>query len=119
MTPSGSPLVPSAASGYAGVRIDGAEEIQMPADESDRNSAEASVRVGERAPDFSVRCVDATSVEPRRTQLGDYVGRWLMLLFYPRDFSFVCPTELTAFSARRADFDRRNCDLLGVSVDTI
>ncbi len=91
----------------------------MPPDESDCTWAEASVRVGEGAPDFSLQCVDATLVEPRRTQLSDYAGRWLMLLFYPRDFSFVCPTELTAFSARRTDFGRRNCDLLGVSVDTI
>ncbi len=40
-------------------------------------------------------------------------------MFYPRDFSFVCPTELTSFSARCLDFAHRNCDLLGVSVDTV
>lgn len=42
-----------------------------------------------------------------------------MLLFYPRDFSFVCPTELTAFSATIDDFERRDCDILGISVDSI
>ena len=42
-----------------------------------------------------------------------------MLMFYPRDFTFVCPTELTAFSARRPDFDKRDCALFGVSTDSI
>jgi alkyl hydroperoxide reductase subunit AhpC/predicted Ser/Thr protein kinase len=76
-------------------------------------------KVGEPAPTFSLVCVSALDPEPRLVQLGDYSGRWLMLVFYPRDFSFVCPTELTAFSARVADFRERGCDLLGISVDTI
>ena len=52
-------------------------------------------------------------------QLVDFSGQWLILIFYPRDLSFVCPTELTAFSARAADFIQRGCRLLGISVDTI
>ncbi len=40
-------------------------------------------------------------------------------MFYPRDFSFVCPTELTGFSADKDQFDQRGCDLLGVSIDTV
>ena len=48
-----------------------------------------------------------------------YQGRWLLLIFYPHDFSFVCPTELTEFSANHREFDRRNCSLLAVSVDSI
>jgi alkyl hydroperoxide reductase subunit AhpC/predicted Ser/Thr protein kinase len=75
--------------------------------------------VGQRAPDFSLVCISAEERRPRRVTLRDYQGRWLLLFFYPRDFSFVCPTELTAFSARRADFDQRDCELLGVSVDSI
>jgi alkyl hydroperoxide reductase subunit AhpC/predicted Ser/Thr protein kinase len=51
--------------------------------------------------------------------LRDYAGRWLVLVFYPRDFSFICPTELTSFSVHRADFAARDCDVLGISVDTI
>jgi alkyl hydroperoxide reductase subunit AhpC/predicted Ser/Thr protein kinase len=76
-------------------------------------------RVGEPAPDFSLLCVDATGDQPQRKQLGDYAGRWLMLVFYPRDFSFVCPTELTAFSARQPDFERHACGILGISVDSL
>lgn len=64
-----------------------------------------SVRAGHSAPDTA--------------RLADYAGRWLVLIFYPRDFSLVCPTELTAFSARLADFQRRNCELLGVSADPV
>jgi len=63
--------------------------------------------------------VSVGSTEPQFTSLEEYAGSWLLLLFYPRDFSFVCPTELTSFSARAADFKRRNCRMLGVSVDSI
>jgi len=78
-----------------------------------------TAKVGEPAPDFALTCVSAQDEVPRGVRLSDYSGRWLMLFFYPRDFSFVCPTELTSFSARLADFQRRGCELLGVSVDSI
>jgi alkyl hydroperoxide reductase subunit AhpC len=74
--------------------------------------------VGLSAPHFDLACIDPR-VEAARAALGDYEGRWLILLFYPRDFSFVCPTELVAFSNRLEDFDERGCDILAVSVDTL
>ena len=75
-------------------------------------------KVGEPAPRFDLMAVkDARSV-PERMRLNDYQGRWLTLVFYPRDFSFVCPTELTALSERHGDFQSRQCELLGVSVDS-
>jgi len=74
--------------------------------------------VGRPAPEFELRCV-ASNDEPKTVSLSSYRGRWLAILFYPRDFSFVCPTELTAFSARLAEFQHRNCELLGVSIDSI
>eukprot|EP00913_Durusdinium_trenchii_P008807 g8273.t1 len=77
------------------------------------------VMVGDAVPEFSVPAVSAVDVGVRRAELKAYRGRWLMLVFYPRDFSFVCPTELTAFSGRMEEFRKRDCDLLGVSVDTI
>ena len=77
------------------------------------------VKVGEVAPEFALTCVSATDTDPRLVKLSDYSGRWLMLIFYPHDFTFVCPTELTAFSARHVDFRKRDCELLGVSVDSI
>ena len=45
--------------------------------------------VGTRAPDFSLPCVEGTGEAPRQVSLGDYLDRWLILLFYPRDFSLV------------------------------
>ncbi len=79
----------------------------------------AAPRVGGAAPAFELPCVDAEGGPERRVRLEDYAGRWLVLIFYPRDFSFVCPTELTAFSARIADFQKRDAVLLAVSVDSL
>jgi len=76
-------------------------------------------QVGKPAPEFSLSCVRADEEAPRSVSLSDYRGRWLVLMFYPRDFSFVCPTELTAFSAHVADFAGRECDLLAASVDSV
>jgi eukaryotic-like serine/threonine-protein kinase len=75
--------------------------------------------ISQLVPEFVLPAVSFDAPEPRPVALSDYFGRWLLVIFYPRDFSFVCPTELTSFSARAADFARRDCDLLGVSIDTI
>lgn len=75
--------------------------------------------VGAAAPPFVLPCIDAPDAPDRLARLDDYAGKWLILLFYPRDFSFVCPTELTAFSARIEEFRAREGTLLGVSSDSI
>jgi peroxiredoxin len=51
--------------------------------------ATRSAAVGTRAPAFSLPCVDATAGAPRPVSLDDYLDRWLVVLFYPRDFSLV------------------------------
>src|SRR5262249_42113793 len=51
--------------------------------------------------------------------LDDFRDGWLILVFYPRDFSLVCPGELTALSGRIEEFRRRGCQLLGVSTDSL
>jgi peroxiredoxin len=51
--------------------------------------ATRSAAVGTRAPAFSLFCVDDASAAPRQVSLDDYLDRWLVLLFYPRDFSLV------------------------------
>src|SRR5262249_40332809 len=76
-----------------------------------------SVLVGTRGPDFSLLCTGATQAERRHVTLDDYRDRWLILYFYPRDFSFVCPTELTSVSDRLAEFQKRECDVLAISTD--
>src|SRR5262249_25150757 len=75
--------------------------------------------VGKRAPDFDMPSTQGLAPTRRRLSLADYRDRWLIVVFYPRDFSLVCPTELTALSARIEEFRKRGCDLLGVSTDSI
>ena len=52
-------------------------------------------------------------------RLSDYRGKWLVLVFYPLDFTFVCPTELTTFSDRYDDFEAIGADVLGISTDSV
>jgi peroxiredoxin (alkyl hydroperoxide reductase subunit C) len=75
--------------------------------------------VGKRAPDFDLLCTRGLPSTRTRAALADYRDRWLILVFYPRDFSLVCPTELTALSARMEEFRARGCDILAISTDTI
>jgi alkyl hydroperoxide reductase subunit AhpC len=77
-----------------------------------------TARVGKLAPQFELPCTRGPG-SARQVRLADYRDGWLILVFYPRDFSLVCPTELTALSARMEDFRRRGGDLLGVSTDSI
>lgn len=72
-----------------------------------------------RAPDFTLSCTSRPDIPQPQVSLADYRDRWLVLLFYPRDFSMVCPTELTALSLQFDEFARRDCDILGVSTDSV
>lgn len=75
--------------------------------------------VGKRAPEFDLPCTQGPPATRRQTRLADYLDRWLILVFYPRDFSLVCPTELSALSVRMEEFQRRGCDILAISTDTL
>jgi len=70
-------------------------------------------RLNERAPEF-----DANTTHGRKT-LSDYEGRWLVLFSHPADFTPVCTTEFMAFAKAHPDFAAINCDLLGLSIDSI
>lgn len=72
--------------------------------------------VGQAAPDFSMEAVEAGNF--KNVTLEDYRGKWLVLFFYPLDFTFVCPTEILAFSKSVDRFRDLNAELLGVSVDS-
>ncbi|PKK83125.1 MAG: thioredoxin peroxidase [candidate division Zixibacteria bacterium HGW-Zixibacteria-1] len=76
-----------------------------------------SFLVTKRAPDFT-----AKSVMPDNTfedlTLSSYREKYVILFFYPLDFTFVCPSEIIAFNARLDDFKSRNCEVIGVSVDS-
>ena len=79
-------------------------------------AAEGCIRVGQQAPDFTGTAV--VDQEFKTIKLSDYRGRYVVLFFYPLDFTFVCPTEITAFSDRYEEFNRLNTEILGVSVDS-
>jgi peroxiredoxin (alkyl hydroperoxide reductase subunit C) len=80
-------------------------------------SQEGCLRVGQPAPDFSATAV--YDMEFKTVKLSDYRGKkYVVLFFYPLDFTFVCPTEITAFSDRYDDFAKLDTEILGVSVDS-
>jgi peroxiredoxin (alkyl hydroperoxide reductase subunit C) len=72
--------------------------------------------VGKPAPQFELEA--AHDGEVKLIGSDDYRGRWLIVLFYPLDFSYVCPTELCAFSDRLDEFQSLGADIIGVSVDS-
>ncbi len=79
-------------------------------------TAEGCLRVGQAAPDFTATAV--FDQEFKTIKLSDYRGKYVVLFFYPLDFTFVCPTEITAFSDRVSEFSSINTEILGVSVDS-
>jgi peroxiredoxin 2/4 len=78
-------------------------------------------KVGEPAPDFSLPVFDPADAGnlKLRVTLDGYRGDWLILFFYPADFTFVCPTEIIAFAHHRREFDQMGAKILGCSTDTI
>lgn len=74
------------------------------------------LRVGQLAPDFSATAV--YDQEFKTLKLSDLKNKYIILFFYPLDFTFVCPTEITAFSDKYDAFSQLNTEVLGVSVDS-
>lgn len=77
-----------------------------------------SVLVGKKAPNFSAPAVMADGSINEDFSLDGYKGKHIVLFFYPLDFTFVCPTELIAFSHRIAEFEKRDVQVLGCSIDS-
>jgi len=74
--------------------------------------------VGQAAPEFAAEAYVPGAGDPRTVALCDYAGSWLVLFFYPRDFTFVCPTELEAFAALEEAFADEDAQLVAVSTDS-
>lgn len=81
-----------------------------------------AVQVGQKAPDFTLASTkDATGAKDlgKEIKLSDYKGKWLIFFFYPLDFTFVCPTEITALSDRYDEFKEFDAEILGASTDSV
>jgi alkyl hydroperoxide reductase subunit AhpC len=72
--------------------------------------------VGQQAPEWTAQAV--VNGEIKEISSKDYNGKWKVLFFYPLDFTFVCPTEITAFSDNVEKFKALNCEVLGCSIDS-
>lgn len=76
-------------------------------------------KVGQKAPDFLMKTTADLKTLKSTATLKDYEGKWLVLFFYPLDFTFVCPTEITALSDRYDEFLDLDAEVLGVSTDSV
>eukprot|EP01083_Nonionella_stella_P247504 858032_1 len=91
-----------------------------PVTESKSNDKPAKVsaaRICKPAPEF-----DCVALLPNQTfeniKLSSLKGKWVVLFFYPLDFTFVCPTEICEFSDKSAEFDKIKCRVIGASIDS-
>src|SRR5262245_56915391 len=89
--------------------------IQHISEASDREG-ERKATIGKPAPAFSLEA--AQNGDFHTVKLSDYRGKWLIVFFYPLDFTFVCPTEICAFSDRAAVFREFGAEIVGVSIDS-
>lgn len=74
--------------------------------------------IGQPAPQFTTQAL-VENGEFKEISLSDFKGKWLVLFFYPLDFTFVCPTELTQFRDHLKNFKAEGAEVLGVSVDSV
>ena len=76
--------------------------------------------VGQKFPEFNVTATVSTELSTAFTQIGTdtYPGKWKVIFFWPKDFTFVCPTEIVAFGNLNKDFADRDTVLLGASIDS-
>jgi alkyl hydroperoxide reductase subunit AhpC len=80
--------------------------------------APQQAQVGRPAPDFEMEGVTGSG-EFKNYRLKDYKGKWVVLFFYPLDFTFICPTEITGFSTRQDEFEKLSAVVFGCSTDSV
>jgi len=76
--------------------------------------------IGDKFPTFKVQATVSNDLSTAFTDITDqsYPGKWLCVFFYPKDFTFVCPTEIKSFGDLNKDFHDRDCQVLAASVDS-
>jgi len=75
-----------------------------------------NAKVGEKAPAFGAKALVGTKIG--KVELKDYKGKWVVLFFWPKDFTFVCPTEVRKFNELYGEFKKLNAEVIGASVDS-
>ncbi len=75
-----------------------------------------TVKVGKPVPNMQLEAY--VNGEMKKVSFSDYKGKWIVLFFYPLDFTFVCPTEITGFAKAEADFTKLNAVVLAASTDS-
>jgi peroxiredoxin 2/4 len=77
------------------------------------------IQLNQLAPDFKdVIAYQKGKDDFTRVHLKDYTGKWLVFFFYPRDFTFICPTEIEGFAKHASEFKALNCEILAASTDS-
>ena len=76
-----------------------------------------SIKIGQNAPEFTLQGVVGDKFKD--VCLDEFKGKWVVLFFYPLDFTFICPTEITEFSKRDSEFKQLNAQVLGASTDSV
>jgi len=82
----------------------------------DQKQYSCAVKVGEKIPDFTLKAYHKDDVKD--ISLSDAKGKWLVLFFYPADFTFVCPTELEEMANHYEEFTKEGAEVMSVSTDT-
>ncbi|MBI2425560.1 MAG: peroxiredoxin [Candidatus Hydrogenedentes bacterium] len=77
-----------------------------------------SIQVTQSAPDFTATAVMPDNSFNEAFTLSQFKGKYVVLFFYPLDFTFVCPSEIIAFDKKLKEFKERNCEVIGCSVDS-
>ncbi|MBI3660524.1 redoxin domain-containing protein [Candidatus Acetothermia bacterium] len=77
-----------------------------------------AVRIGKPVPNVETEAWVRGAHGPKKIALSQYQGKWIVLFFYPRDFTFICPTEIAAFAAKQQDFEREDAVVISASTDS-
>lgn len=75
------------------------------------------IKISQPIPEFEMETFHREKI--KKIKLADYQGRWLILLFYPADFTFICPTELEEAAENYQEFKKLGAEILSVSTDTV
>ena len=75
------------------------------------------LKINQTVPDFKLKAYHQDKIKD--IKLSDYKGKWLVLLFYPGDFTFICPTELKEVSDMREELEKKGAEVLSISADSV